>query len=209
MRASRQFQVTGLARGTRFEEDTGAYVLTEDFLATEDLIVTEDLMGTEPFIATDSFLATENGTFTVSERFIRTDLFPPSRSPDRSGIRPTVMLETWQENNLGWGKAVVSNWLIIVLVAAGVVAVLLGLVVVWRLVKCARGPGLRDLADSSEPVMQIEDGSGLSFSFTADQALTCDNPNELEGMDMLDSDALAPDLLESDGISLDDPDELL
>lgn len=216
MAASPRFKVTSLAWETDFANGTDAFTPTEGFVATDDLIASEDLiasddfMATDAFVATKAFLATKNRTFAVSERFIPTALFPRSRLLDRSAFPTTAMPGTSQENNSGGGKVLSGSWVMIIAIAGAAVALMVAAVVAWQIAKCVRGNDDSDLPpESSEAPMESEAGTGFG-SFTHDlSAIYYENPNELEGMDMVDSEPIATDLMESDGVLLDDPNELL
>lgn len=183
---------------------------TNDLIATDNPLATDDFIATDAFVATEPFLATENGTFTLSERLIPTDPFTASRALDRSGFPTTRRVETSGDDSAGGAKVTGGSWLMIVAIVAAVVALMIAVVAAWRITKCVRGQGDSEMPqESSEVAMQSEAGTGFG-SFTQDvSAIYFENPNELEGADMIDSEGIGTDLIESDGVLLDDPDELL
>jgi hypothetical protein len=117
-----------------------------------------------------------------------------------------------QQNNSGPGTVLGMTSMTITAIAgagAGAVVVLaVAIVAAWRIMKYTRAQRDSNLLDSTE-MMPTEEGTGFS-AFSQDLSSTCyENPNELEGMDMVNSDGLATEIVDSDLSLVDDPDELL
>jgi hypothetical protein len=168
---------------------------------------TEWAAGSDDFEATETHVATPSATFTASDTFIQTAPLPASRLFDRSGFFSTRMPETSREDSSGSGKVAGIGWLTIVAIAAAAVALLIAILAAWRIAKCAHEHS--DLPQASSEGMQTEERTAFT-SFTHEMsAVYYENPNELETIEILDSDGLATDLVESEPAIMDDPDELL
>jgi hypothetical protein len=121
------------------------------------------------------------------------DIFKGTSRVDQSRFMPA----TGQEDNSGWGTVGRVSWMIITAIGAAVAGLALAVVAGWRIMKCVRRVEDNELPDSGD-AMGTERLGFSSFSHDL-SATDYENPNELEGMDMVSSDA---------GL-IDDPDELL